>query len=62
MTSVIQNLVIDCADTYKLGTFWAQVVGYPLADDDVPRDPEAIIVLPGGIALFFAQVPEGTCR
>jgi predicted enzyme related to lactoylglutathione lyase len=59
MTSVIQNVVIDCADTYKLGTFWAQVVGYPLASDDEPGDPEAVIVLPGGIGLYFAQVPEG---
>ncbi|MGX7826993.1 VOC family protein [Actinokineospora sp. 24-640] len=58
MTSTIQNIVIDCADTYALGSFWSRVVGYPLADDDKPGDPEAIIVLPGGTALFFSQVPE----
>ncbi len=59
MTSIIQNVVIDCADTHKLGSFWAQVVGYPLAGDDMPGDPEAVIVLPGGLGLYFAQVPEG---
>lgn len=58
MTSLIQNIVIDCADAYKLGTFWAQVVGYPLDSSDRPGDPEAIVVLPGGTALYFAQVPE----
>ncbi|MGW5052387.1 VOC family protein [Actinokineospora sp. NPDC004072] len=58
MTSTVQNIVVDCADAYGLAVFWSQVVGCPLAEGDQPGDPEAVVVLPSGTALFFAQVPE----
>jgi predicted enzyme related to lactoylglutathione lyase len=58
MTSLVENIAFDCADTYALGQFWSQVVGHPLSDEDKPGDPEAMIALPNGTNLFFNQVPE----
>ncbi len=60
MTSRIENVVIDCADTYALAGFWAQVLGYPRHPDDFPGDPEAMLVPPDGVGpvVFFQAVPE----
>ncbi|NYV77731.1 VOC family protein, partial [Streptomyces sp. UH6] len=30
MTSVVQNMAIDCADAYALARFWSEVTGFPL--------------------------------
>ncbi|MFD8689372.1 VOC family protein [Streptomyces sp. NPDC059651] len=57
MTSHVHHVTVDCADAYKLGTFWAEVLGASLADDDFPGDPEALIETPGA-ALLFVTVPE----
>ncbi|GLZ80117.1 glyoxalase [Actinorhabdospora filicis] len=57
--TAIRHITIDCADTYALGNFWAAVLGHPLADDDFPGDPEALLHLPEGPDLLFIQVPEG---
>ena len=43
MTSLVRHLTIDCADTYRLATFWAQVLGGTLAEDDADGDPEATV-------------------
>jgi Glyoxalase-like domain len=58
MTSVVSNIAFDCADAYALATFWHQVTGGPLADDDFPGDPEASINLGNGTFLWFNTVPE----
>ncbi|MGC5033766.1 VOC family protein [Micromonospora sp. DT229] len=58
MYPTVRNIAIDCVDPYALATFWSKVVGQPLAEDDLPGDPEASVQLPGGPALFFAAVPE----
>ncbi|GIG70636.1 VOC family protein [Phytomonospora endophytica] len=58
-SSSIGHVTIDCADTFTLGNFWAAVLGHPLADDDLPGDPEALLRLPEGPALLFIAVPEG---
>ncbi|MET7476938.1 VOC family protein [Streptomyces sp. NPDC005648] len=55
MTSSIRHVTIDSADAYALGSFWAQVLGQPLQDDDKPGDPEALIA---GAGLLFVTVPE----
>ncbi|MBO0510806.1 VOC family protein [Streptomyces beijiangensis] len=57
MTSLIRHITIDCADAYRLGTFWSQVLDTPLDDDDRPGDPEALVAAPG-VAVLFIQVPE----
>ena len=61
MTSRIENISFDCADTYAQAGFWSQVLGYPRHPDDFPGDPEAILVPPDGLGpnVFFQQVPEG---
>ncbi|MDT7729439.1 MAG: hypothetical protein QOI21_6015 [Actinomycetota bacterium] len=58
MPSVVENLIVDCADPYALAQFWSEVTGRPLLDGDQPGDPEAIIVLENGVQLYFSQVPE----
>ncbi|MEU9091422.1 VOC family protein [Streptomyces sp. NPDC048428] len=57
MTSHVHHVTVDCADAYKLATFWAEVLGSSLADDDFPGDPEAMVRTPGA-ALLFVTVPE----
>lgn len=59
MTSLVHNITFDCRDAYALGRFWSEVTGRPLADDDLPGDPEVLVALPGGPNLLFIQVPEG---
>lgn len=58
MTSLIRHITIDCHDAYELGTWWTQVVGGRLGDDDVPGDPEALLSADGGLQLLFEQVPD----
>lgn len=57
MTSFVHHVTVDCADTYQLGQFWSKVLGFPLADDDFPGDPEALLVS-DDVTLLFVQVPE----
>lgn len=60
MSSQIHNISFDCADPYELARFWAEVLGYRLADDDRPGDPEASLTPPDGAGpqVFFQRVPE----
>ena len=60
MNPVIHHVTIDCTgDPYDLGLFWSELLGRPLADDDKPGDPEAVIQDPGGgPTLLFVRVPE----
>jgi predicted enzyme related to lactoylglutathione lyase len=57
----IRTITFDCTgDPYDVGLFWSELLGRPLADDDKPGDPEAVIVDPsGGPTLLFVRVPEG---
>ncbi|GHA75587.1 VOC family protein [Streptomyces termitum] len=57
----IRTLTFDCTgDPYDLGLFWSALLGRPLADDDKPGDPEAVLADPaGGPTLLFVRVPEG---
>ncbi|MBW8740683.1 MAG: VOC family protein [Streptomyces turgidiscabies] len=59
--STIHSITFDCTgDPYDLGLFWSELLGRPLADDDKPGDPEALIQDPdGGPRLLFVRVPEG---
>ncbi|MER5395157.1 VOC family protein [Streptomyces sp. NPDC002599] len=61
LNPTIHNIVIDCtADPYDLGLFWSELLGRPLAEDDKPGDPEAVLRDPdGGPTLLFVRVPEG---
>lgn len=58
MTSLVRHLTFDCSDAYRQGTFWAEVLGGKVSDEDSPGDPEALVEA-DGIALLFVTVPEG---
>ncbi|MEV6524043.1 VOC family protein [Longispora sp. NPDC051575] len=58
MVSALAHITIDSADPYELGTFWSQVLGLPLNDDDHPGDPEAVIHLDKDRVILFVTVPE----
>jgi predicted enzyme related to lactoylglutathione lyase len=58
MSSLVRHVTIDCADAYKLASFWAEVLGSAVSDDDVPGDPEALVSTAGGLGVLFIQVPE----
>ncbi|MEJ7757690.1 MAG: VOC family protein [Nocardioidaceae bacterium] len=57
MALTVRHLTIDCLDAYRLGSFWAQLLGASLADDDEPGDPEALVEA-DGVQLLFVAVPE----
>ncbi|QKW00710.1 VOC family protein [Streptomyces sp. NA02536] len=61
MHPTIRHITFDCTgDPYDLARFWSELLGNPLADDDKPGDPEALIADPaGGPGLLFVRVPEG---
>lgn len=57
---ILRHVTIDCAEPYELGTFWSQVTGWPLSDEDEPGDPEVLVVAPSPVpGLLFIRVPEG---
>ncbi|MCD0483499.1 VOC family protein [Streptacidiphilus sp. ASG 303] len=57
MTSLMRHVTFDCSDAYRLGAFWAEVLGASLAEDDRPGDPQALVATPAGTLLFVA-VPD----
>ena len=58
MTSSIHSFTVDTPDPFALATWWSQVVGAPLGEDDLPGDPEAMVALPAGPPLLFVQVDD----
>lgn len=55
----LRHVTIDCAEPYELGTFWSQVTGWPLSDEDEPGDDEVLVVAPAPVpGLLFIRVPE----
>lgn len=58
MSSSIRHITIDSADPYSLGSFWSGVLGTPLADDDEPGDPAALLVHDHGPPLLFVTVND----
>ncbi|MDR6977832.1 putative enzyme related to lactoylglutathione lyase [Streptomyces sp. 3330] len=59
MTSAIRHVTIHSSDSYALGTFWSQVLGQPLHEDDKPGDEEALIE---GAGILFVTVPDAESR
>ncbi|MDH2428316.1 VOC family protein [Sphaerisporangium sp. TRM90804] len=57
MASLVRHVTVDCADAYRLATFWAGVLDASLADDDNPGDPEALVET-SSVKLLFVTVPE----
>ncbi|MER5182923.1 VOC family protein [Streptomyces sp. NPDC002896] len=57
MASLVRHVTFDCADAYRLASFWAEVLEGSLAEDDNPGDPEALVTAKG-VGLLFISVPE----
>ncbi|MBD0746337.1 VOC family protein [Streptomyces sp. CBMA152] len=57
MTSLIRHVTFDCADAYRLATFWAAALDGSLSDEDFPGDPEALVTA-GSTTLLFVTVPD----
>jgi predicted enzyme related to lactoylglutathione lyase len=57
MTSSVRTVTFDTHDPYALATFWAQVLGGKLADDDFPGDPAATVTT-DSMTLLFWQNPD----
>jgi hypothetical protein len=55
MTSLVRHVTVDSLDAYRLASFWSEVLGQPVHEDDHPGDPEALIE---GAGLLFVTVPE----
>ncbi|MCY7372448.1 MAG: hypothetical protein LH461_01920 [Spirochaetaceae bacterium] len=58
MRSSIHSFTVDTPDPFALATWWSEVTGAPLGEDDVPGDPEAMVALPTGPPLLFVQVDD----
>ncbi|GII77389.1 glyoxalase [Sphaerisporangium rufum] len=55
----IHTVTVDCADPYTLATWWSEVLGVPLSDEDQPGDPEVMLMTPQEPHVLFIQVPDG---
>ncbi|MEU7144132.1 VOC family protein [Nocardia sp. NPDC046473] len=57
---ILRHVAVDCADPYKLASFWSAVTGWPLSDEDEVDDDEALLRAPEPVPGFlFIRVPEG---
>ena len=54
----VRHVTIDCADPYRLASWWSQATGAPLGAEDHPGDPEATVEVTPGPNLLFQVVPE----
>lgn len=57
MTSRVRHLTFDCSDAYRQATFWAEILGGKVSDEDFPGDPEALVEA-DGMTLLFVTVPD----
>jgi len=56
---ILRHVTIDCADPYRLASFWSEVTGWPVSGEDKPAEPEVLIEAPSPVpGLLFIQVPE----
>lgn len=57
---ILRHVTIDCADPYRLASFWSEVTGWPVSGEYKPGDPEALLEAPSPVpGLLFIQVPKG---
>lgn len=55
----LQCVSVDCADPYKLASWWGEALGLPLGEGDVPGDDEVMLETGRYPFLLFIRVPEG---
>ncbi|HLU72460.1 MAG TPA: VOC family protein [Nonomuraea sp.] len=55
----IQCVTVDCADPYKLASWWGEALGLPFGEGDKPGDDEVMLETGRYPFLLFIRVPEG---
>ncbi len=56
----LRHITVDCADPYRLATFWSEVTEWPVSDIDEPGDDEVLVEAPSPVpGILFIRVPEG---
>ena len=53
MTSSVSHVTFDAHDAFAQATWWAQVLGGTVGEDDVAGDPEAQVLGPATPLLFI---------
>lgn len=43
---ILRHVTVDCADPYRLATFWSEVTGWLVSDVDEPGDDEVLVEAP----------------
>jgi hypothetical protein len=57
MTSMVTELVVDCADPERLGRFWSEVLGYEIEDQ---TENDVFITGPDELpGILFLKNPDG---
>ncbi len=57
---ILRHITVDCADPYRLATFWSRATGWPVSDVDEPGDDEVLVEAPSPVpGILFIRVPEG---
>jgi predicted enzyme related to lactoylglutathione lyase len=62
VTSRVHWIDFDCADPYRVASFWAEVTGLRHDPDDKPGDDECALLSGAGLlegGMLFQRVPEG---
>jgi predicted enzyme related to lactoylglutathione lyase len=57
-TSSLRDICFDCADARRVGSFWAEVLGYTLHEDETPGGPVMLEPVERGMRIWFNPVPE----
>jgi predicted enzyme related to lactoylglutathione lyase len=56
---ILRHVTVDCADPYRLASFWSEVTGWPVSAVDEPGDDEVLVEAPAPVpGLLFIRVPE----
>jgi hypothetical protein len=58
VTSAIYSFTVDTPDPFTLATWWSQVLGHPIGEDDFAGDPVAQVALPVGPPLLFVRTDD----
>jgi len=59
MPSTLRDICFDCADQYRVGRFWAEVLGYTMrAAEGEPAEEPVALVPEEGLRIWFSPVPE----
>lgn len=58
MSSLVRHITFDSHDAYATASFWAEVVGGKVHEDDEPGDESVLVETEDGLALLFEKTPD----